>query len=322
MVDITDVEMEEPPTAAPSAAAPAAASSSLETKPSEERLFDAEEIEAVAATLKRPTAQMHLTALAKKLRKESEALKRLEDSNQRLEGDQAQIGSGPSVAATNGTTSRAVTVVEPTKIPNVTVTSPSFMYTPIDKFAFDAGKYNAPFVTLYVDLPGVGMIPKEQITCEFHASKFDLIVRDLRGKSYRLMKDHLEKDIVADKSKYVVKADKIIVKLAKVKGEYGSYDYWSKLTDPKRGSKEKNDNPASGIMDLMKEMYESGDDKMKKMIGETMLKQRTGELDAMGGMGGMGDLGGMKNKDLGLGDLGSGLDDDDDLDLDDDDDDV
>jgi len=26
-------------------------------------------------------------------------------------------------------------------------------------------------------------------------------------------------------------------------------------------------------------MYESGDDNMKKMIGETMMKQRRGELD-------------------------------------------
>jgi hypothetical protein len=47
----------------------------------------------------------------------------------------------------------------------------------------------------------------------------------------------------------------------------------------------------------MRDMYESGDDKMKKMIGETMMKQRNGELnnDGMGGMGGggLGDFGGM-----------------------------
>ena len=31
-------------------------------------------------------------------------------------------------------------------------------------------------------------------------------------------------------------------------------------------------------MGLMKQMYDEGDDTMKKMIGETMLKQRNGEL--------------------------------------------
>ena len=48
--------------------------------PSEERLLDAIEIEAAAAKLSRPTARMHLEALAKKLRKESDALKRVEAS--------------------------------------------------------------------------------------------------------------------------------------------------------------------------------------------------------------------------------------------------
>ena len=32
-------------------------------------------------------------------------------------------------------------------------------------------------------------------------------------------------------------------------------------------------------MDLMKDLYDKGDDSMKKMIGETMLKQRQGQLD-------------------------------------------
>lgn len=94
----------------------------------------------------------------------------------------------------------------------------------------------------------------------------------------------------------MIKADKIVVKLAKVKSDYGSYDYWSQLTDNKRGKKEskKVDNPASGIMDLMKDMYEKGDDNMKKMIGETMMKQRSGELG---------------ENNTGMGDLGSGFDD-------------
>jgi len=48
----------------------------------------------------------------------------------------------------------------------------------------------------------------------------------------------------------------------------------------------------------MKDMYDEGDDNMKKMIGETMYKQRMGQLnngkdDMMGGMGGMGGFGGM-----------------------------
>ena len=81
-------------------------------------------------------------------------------------------------------------------------------------------------------------------------------------------------------------------------------DIWTHvfaITDNSNNNKANKDDPTAGIMDLMKEMYDNGDDNMKKMIGETMYKQRTGQLgnnkDPMGmGMGsddmmGMGDLG-------------------------------
>lgn len=154
------------------------------------------------------------------------------------------------------------------------------------KFAFDAGGYNSAFVTLYIDLPSVGSVPKENISCAFTETSFDLIVKDLNGKTYRLFKDNLENSIDVEKSKKVIKADKVLVKLAKKKSEYGSYDHWSSLTAKKQKKPSAKDNPAAGIMDLMKDMYESGDDNMRKVIGETMMKQRTGELEK-GGMGGM-----------------------------------
>lgn len=117
---------------------------------------------------------------------------------------------------------------------------------------------------------------------------------DLNGKNYRVKRDNLEHDIDPDQSKHVVKADKIIVKLAKIKGQYGSFDYWTNLTDPKKidkkkDSKKDNDDPQASIMNLMKDMYDSGDDKMKKMIGETMLKQRNGELNKDSKYDGIGD---------------------------------
>jgi calcyclin binding protein len=267
--------------------------------PSQERLLDAEEIENVVGTLTRPTARMQLESLAKKLRKEAAALKVVEASRAKLSGEPVQSTARPSPA----TATPPVAAVAPPP-------SPSVKYTTIDRFSFDAGGSNDRFVTLYIPLPAVGDIPKDQVTCEFGKAKFDLIVVDLKGKSYRLFKDHLEHDIVPETSKFIVKADKVVVKLAKTKGEYGSYDYWSKVTDPKRGTKkkEKKSNPADSINDLMKDMYDSGDDKMRKMIGETLMKQRTGQLgkDPMGGMGGMGDMtGGMGD----MGDFGSGFDD-------------
>jgi calcyclin binding protein len=256
--------------------------------PSQERMLDAEEIAAMAC--KRPTAKMHLTSLAKKLRKESEALKRLEDS-QMKSASTDQSATSTEAPKETPTPAAPVAPSPPMPVPVKVAPPPassSVKYTPIDSFAFDAGEYNSPFVTLYISLPGVGSLDKENnIECKFGTSDFDLIVKDLRGKSYRLVKTNLEKDIDPEKSKYIVKADKIIIKLAKIKGEYGSYDYWSKLTDPKRNEKKNksSSDPSSSIMDLMKDMYDSGDDQMRKMIGETMMKQNRGELGKGADMG-------------------------------------
>jgi hypothetical protein len=42
-------------------------------------------------------------------------------------------------------------------------------------------------------------------------------------------------------------------------------------------------------MDMMKEMYDNGDESTRKMIGETMYKQRMGEkMDSKGMGGGLG----------------------------------
>ena len=56
-----------------------------EPTPSEERLHDAEEIEHVAKSMSRPSAAARLEDLARKLRKESEALKRVEQSQSKKE---------------------------------------------------------------------------------------------------------------------------------------------------------------------------------------------------------------------------------------------
>lgn len=247
--------------------------------PWQERILDAEEIMGAVAHMKRPTARTQMEALAKRLQKESDALKRVEKSREmESQADKKETLSSSTVPA------QAPSPASPPVI------SSSVKYVPIDRFAFDAGGYNAPFVTIYVDLPAVGSISRGNIQCDFKRASFDLVVKDLRGKSYRLFKDSLEKDIDPEKSKIIVKADKIIVKLAKIKqSDYGGYDYWTKLTDTKKTKDGKKEDPQSSIMGLMKQMYDDGDDNMKKMIGETMMKQQRGELSKDKGLGGLGD---------------------------------
>lgn len=260
---------------------------------SEEKILDAMEIEAVAVNMERASARAHLEALAKKLRRDGAALKRVEKSRQKLDSTSISKEIPNKNDMDRNHSAKTPESVPASKLTNPIV-SESAKFTPVDRFSFDAGGYNSQFVTIYIPLPNVGSsIPRDFIKCSFSKDSFDLIVTGLNGKNYRLYNNNLENEIIAEKSKYVVKSDKIVIKLAKVKGEYGSYDNWNQLS-AKKGKKEKKlqkENPSGAIMDLMKDMYDSGDDQMKKMIGETMLKQREGTLDSKMDMGtGLGDI--------------------------------
>eukprot|EP00617_Octactis_speculum_P023846 CAMPEP_0185767376 /NCGR_PEP_ID=MMETSP1174-20130828/42641_1 /TAXON_ID=35687 /ORGANISM="Dictyocha speculum, Strain CCMP1381" /LENGTH=248 /DNA_ID=CAMNT_0028451533 /DNA_START=46 /DNA_END=792 /DNA_ORIENTATION=- len=197
----------------------------------------------------------------------------------------------------------AETPAEPTpsvtlapKTPPPTALSTGDKYISISSFGWDSGEYNTPWVNIYISLPGVGAV-KDKVECNFDTDNFDLRVHGLAGKNYRLIKDNLDKDIVPAECKKVVKKDRIVLKLKKVKGDY-SYDSWTNLVAKKeKAEKQKTKaDPMGGIMDMMKDMYEDGDDNMKKIIAESMMKARSGDKSGPGGADdlGMGGIGGME----------------------------
>jgi len=157
--------------------------------------------------------------------------------------------------------------------------SSHLQYMPIDKFAWDQGEYNTRWLTIYITsgIDGVGEV-KDSVSCDFGSRSFDLKIHDLNGKSYRMLKNRLDEDIDVNKSKFVVKKNAVHIKLHKTKGDesYASYKTWMNLESKKSKEQEakSKDDPTAGIMDLMKDMYDDGDDNMKKAIGEAMLKSK------------------------------------------------
>lgn len=120
-------------------------------------------------------------------------------------------------------------------------------YTSIESFAWDQGPYNSPTISVFVDLDDVGTV-KDNVRVIFTSAGFDLTVEGLNGRNYRLFKDNLEKDIIPSQSSFVVKKNKVVLKLQKVKGEY-SYDHWTNLTAKKKRDEvtEKKKDPMGGM---------------------------------------------------------------------------
>jgi hypothetical protein len=204
--------------------------------------------------------------------------------------------------------------------------SSSRVYTPITRFGWEQ---DTSFVNvLCFELPGVGAA-KERARCDFAKDSFDLTVIDVappegspagaRPTSYRLRVLNLEKDIDPARSSYKVKKNSIEVKLRKA----GQYDHWVELVSKKlsrdKKSDEKSADPSASINDMMRQMYEDGDEATRKVIGEAMLKSREEQARgaAGGGLGGGGGGGGGGAKRKGLGanrggpSFGGGDDDDD-----------
>jgi len=160
---------------------------------------------------------------------------------------------------------------------------PTTQFIPIESFGWDQDPYPGKWVSVYITsgVDGVGDV-KDRVTCKFTCDSFDLQILDLQGKDYRLYKNNLDKEIDPDQSKVVVKQNRVTVKLRKKEGRYGT-EHWTDLTAKrKRKDKDVADDPSAGIMDLMRDLYEDGDDNMRKTIGEAMLKSRQPKAGAGG----------------------------------------
>jgi calcyclin binding protein len=191
----------------------------------------------------------------------------------------ADVAKPATAAAAKDTPAVAANASPVVPVRTAAVKGQSLTYIPIEDFAWDQGEYGSNTVSIFVDLTGVGAV-KDRVEFSCTKSSFDLKVTDLNGKNYRLIKENLDKDIIVSESKIVVKKDKVVIKLRKLKGEY-SYENWTSLTAKKKrdtaSEADKKANPMGGIMDMMKDMYDDGDENMKKIIGEAMMKSQRGE---------------------------------------------
>ncbi|XP_043276383.1 calcyclin-binding protein [Venturia canescens] len=130
------------------------------------------------------------------------------------------------------------------------------------------------FVKIYVEVKNVQSLPEGAVTCKFTEKSLDLWAMGLENRNYHMPINNLCEDIDVSKSYIKVKTDSIVVFLAKKIPNKN----WSYVTGVEKRIKEaksapptdfeKGQDPEDSLMNLMKKMYQDGDDKMKKIIAK------------------------------------------------------
>lgn len=147
--------------------------------------------------------------------------------------------------------------------------SPALKYANLASFSWDQDNDK---VKIYVLMEG---IDENKIESEFKPTSFDVKFHDVQGKNYRCAISKLHKEIVPEQCKIVVKPKRAIITL--VKASKGNWLDLHFKEDKLKPNLDKEKDPMAGIMDMMKNMYEEGDEEMKKTIAKAWTDARSGK---------------------------------------------
>jgi len=141
----------------------------------------------------------------------------------------------------------------------------------ITNYSFDQ---EGKSVKVYLFLQEIENVPKENIIFETKSDSFDLKILNYKGKNHRFTIKKLCNTIEPAASKFIHKNGKIVLTLKKEKS-----DHWDQLAYKDKpfnadGKKEKpqQEDPNAAMMNMMKKLYEEGDDDMKRTIAQSWTK--------------------------------------------------
>lgn len=161
----------------------------------------------------------------------------------------------------------------------------------LNNYAWDQSN---EFVKIYVTLNNVQSLPKEAVTCNFSERSMDLYIAGLDNKNYHLPINNLCENINPSKSYTKVRPDMVIVYMAKA-----AKKEWSCVTKVEKAMKDSKtsyaspdpaDDPNVSLMNMMKKMYQDGDDELKKTIAKAWTEGQEKKLSGLSNMPNFGDM--------------------------------
>ncbi|KAJ9565663.1 hypothetical protein OSB04_001629 [Centaurea solstitialis] len=205
----------------------------------------------------------HLQSIAKRPHVVSLISSEIRNLEEKQSNDAASVAPIPTPTPTPIPTPTPASVTTNLKA----VSDPVLKYTTLGSFSWDQ---DTDKVKIYIFLEGVD---QEKVQTEFNPKSVDVKFHDVQGKNYRCAIPKLNKEIVPEKCKVLVKPTKVIITL--VKASKGNWLDLHFKEDKLKPSLDKERDPMAGIMDLMKNMYEEGDDEMKKTIAKAWTDARS-----------------------------------------------
>jgi|ERR1711915_697748 len=126
------------------------------------------------------------------------------------------------------------------------------------------------FVKIYLTLKDVHKIPAENVEVTFTESSFSVMVKELDGKNHQMTILSLLHPINEKDSYKKIKTDMLLIMCKKQ-----STQKWEYLTKVEKQTKDKdkpkvddNADPSDGLMNMLKKIYDEGDDEMKRTINK------------------------------------------------------
>lgn len=150
----------------------------------------------------------------------------------------------------------------------------------VKNYAWDQSE---KFMKIYATVPGVESVPIEQVTCNFSNRSFSLRCNSVNQKNYTCEVTTLMEEILPNDSYIKIKTDTVLIMLKK-KESGKTWPYVTqtekRLKDkPSKPSIDKDADPNDSMMSLMKQMYEDGDDEMKRTIAKAWTESREKKPD-------------------------------------------
>ncbi|KAI3900528.1 hypothetical protein MKW92_043514 [Papaver armeniacum] len=211
----------------------------------EELTLDLEELHHLQSVAKRPRILSMISSEIRKLETEK-LLKDVDSQPTAQTSDPAPTPAAPAPTPTPAAPA-------PTLLAKG-LSIPALNYATLSSFSWDQDDEK---VKIYVSLEGVD---QEKVETIFKKMSVDLKFHD---------------EIVPEKSKVLVKPKRVVVTLYKAsKGNWLDLHF---KEDKLKPGLEKERDPMAGIMDLMKNMYEEGDEDMKRTIAKAWTDARSGK---------------------------------------------